>query len=112
MENMNKTDIINNKTNLLIITICCALICSIHLNIIRHYTRIAAYTTLTVSDDNFRAMQVECDLQDIINKAEQMNVNSAELFIVLCCTNGRTIRAAERASQQRDAAQLRAEHFL
>ena len=87
MENMNKTDIINNKTNLLIITICCALICSIHLNIIRHYTRIAAYTTLTVSDDNFRAMQVECDLQDIINKAEQMNVSPAELFIVLCCMN-------------------------
>ena len=87
MENMNKTDIINNKTNLLIITICCALICSIHLNIIRHYTCIAAYTTLTVSDDNFRAMQVECDLQDIINKAEQMNVNPAELFIVLCCMN-------------------------
>ena len=83
MENMNKTDIINNKTNLLIITIVCALICSIHLNIIRHYTCIAAYTTLTVSDDNFRAMQVECDLQDIINKAEQMNVNPAELFIVL-----------------------------
>ena len=32
-------------------------------------------------------MQVECDLQDIINKAEQMNVNPAELFIVLCCMN-------------------------
>ena len=87
MENMNNTDIINNKSNLLNITICFALICSIHLKIIRHYTCIAAYTTLTVSDDNFRAMQVECDLQDIINKAEQMNVNPAELFIVLCCMN-------------------------